>query len=177
MDKKEYWFFGSKLNTGLLLVLIVLMILAIHIMLQNKETYFPGLGDSQVEDNENDPGYYNGSDPMLPEIEGNKADLMSISVSPGSIVKGKVTVTGSIKGAYFFEANAIIQLLDANKVVLKSGNITAIGDWMTSDPVAFSGTIDATGIPAGAGYLRIKNDNPSDLPQNDKYIDIPIFYQ
>lgn len=40
MDKK-YWFFGSKLNTALLLILIILMIIAIHIMLQNQTLYFP----------------------------------------------------------------------------------------------------------------------------------------
>ncbi len=172
MDKKEYWFFGSKLNTVLLLVLIILMIFAIRIMLQNKETYLPGLGQTQIKDNAGGPDYT----PNL-EITGNKDDLVSLSVKPGDTIKGKITVTGSVKGAYFFEANAGMQLLDANKVVLKSGNITATSDWMTSDPVSFTGTIDATGIPSGSGYLRIKNDNPSDLPQNDKYIDIPIFYQ
>jgi hypothetical protein len=40
-QNKKYWFFGSKLNTVLLLVLIILMVIAIRIMLQNKETYVP----------------------------------------------------------------------------------------------------------------------------------------
>jgi hypothetical protein len=176
MNDNKYWFFGSKLNTGLLLVLIVLMIIAIYVMLQNKETYFPGLGQIQIKDHQDDPDY-NPNDPSILQISGNKDDLVSLSIGPGSIVNGKITITGSIKGAYFFEANAVMQLLDANKVVLKSGNITATSNWMTSDPVSFTGTIDATGIPSGAGYLRIKNDNPSDLPQNDKYIDVSIFYQ
>lgn len=39
MDRLK--FFGSKLNTGLLFVLIILTVIAIHIMLQNKELYFP----------------------------------------------------------------------------------------------------------------------------------------
>ncbi len=34
-------FFGSKLNTALLFILIILMVAAIHIMLQNKSTYLP----------------------------------------------------------------------------------------------------------------------------------------
>ncbi len=41
MEEKKYWFFGSKLNTALLLVLIILMVIAIRFMLQNKETYLP----------------------------------------------------------------------------------------------------------------------------------------
>lgn len=40
-EKRKYWFFGSKLNTVLLLVLIILMVAAIRIMLENKETYLP----------------------------------------------------------------------------------------------------------------------------------------
>ena len=172
LDKNGYEFFGSKLNTGLLLVLIVLMIFAIRIMLKDRETYFPGLGQTQIKDSAGGPDYT----PNL-EITGNKDDLVSLSVKPGDTISGKITVTGSVKNAYFFEANAGMQLLDANKVILKNGNITATSDWMTSAPVSFTGTIDATGIPSGSGYLRIKNDNPSDLRQNDKYIDIPILYQ
>lgn len=38
---RKYWFFGSKLNTVLLLVLIVLMILALRIMMQDQGKYFP----------------------------------------------------------------------------------------------------------------------------------------
>ncbi|MCX6757721.1 MAG: hypothetical protein NTZ44_02465 [Candidatus Nomurabacteria bacterium] len=41
MDKNKFWFFGSKLNTALLLILIVLTVIAIKIMLQNKEVYLP----------------------------------------------------------------------------------------------------------------------------------------
>lgn len=40
-QNKKYWFFGSKLNTVLLLVLIILMVIALRIMYQNKETYLP----------------------------------------------------------------------------------------------------------------------------------------
>ena len=43
MDKKKYWFFGSKLNTALLLILIVLTIIAIKIMLRNEAVYLPFL--------------------------------------------------------------------------------------------------------------------------------------
>lgn len=38
-DKRKYWFFGSKLNTVLLLVLIVLMVIAIKIMMKSPELY------------------------------------------------------------------------------------------------------------------------------------------
>lgn len=38
-NNKKYWFFGSKLNTVLLCILIILMIVAIKIMLKDKDTY------------------------------------------------------------------------------------------------------------------------------------------
>jgi hypothetical protein len=38
-DKRKYWFFGSKLNTALLLVLIILMVIAIKIMMKSPEVY------------------------------------------------------------------------------------------------------------------------------------------
>ncbi len=38
---KKYWFFGSKLNTGLLLILIVLMVIALRFMMRDRERYFP----------------------------------------------------------------------------------------------------------------------------------------
>ncbi|MEK7459523.1 MAG: hypothetical protein AAB636_00460 [Patescibacteria group bacterium] len=44
--EKEYWcskFYGSKLNTVLLLVLIILMIFALRIMLKDKANYLPFL--------------------------------------------------------------------------------------------------------------------------------------
>ena len=39
-------FFGSKLNSVLLLVLIILMVFALRIMLKDKETYLPNLNNS-----------------------------------------------------------------------------------------------------------------------------------
>lgn len=40
-NNKKYWFFGSKLNTALLFILIILMIIALRWMYQDKEKYLP----------------------------------------------------------------------------------------------------------------------------------------
>lgn len=42
MKDKRYWFFGSKLNTVLLLILIVLMVIALRFMYTHPTTY-PGV--------------------------------------------------------------------------------------------------------------------------------------
>jgi hypothetical protein len=169
MDKNKYWFFGSKLNTALLLILIILMVVAIRIMLQNKEVYFPQVAQDKTEQVK--------SEEQIPKdnILGNKDDLISFSTWPNTKVHGILSYRGTIKGGYFFEGNILINILDANKKVLKKSNAVAKTDWMTAGPVDFEGNIDFTGLPSGAGYIEIHNDNASGLPEHDKSILIPVF--
>ncbi|MEI7709471.1 MAG: Gmad2 immunoglobulin-like domain-containing protein [bacterium] len=155
MDK----FYGSKLNTILLFVLIVLMVIAISIMLKDKNKYLAPLTQTA---------------PETPEVLGNKDDLVSFSILPGSKVHGVVSYHGVIKGAYFFEANIGINILDSNKKLLKASNAMAKGDWMTSGPVSFEGNIDFSALPKGPAYFEIHNDNASGLPEHDKSVLIPI---
>ncbi|MFA6393220.1 MAG: Gmad2 immunoglobulin-like domain-containing protein [Candidatus Paceibacterota bacterium] len=178
MDKKKYWFFGSKLNSVLLLVLIILMIFAIRIMLQNKETYLPFIY-------QNDEKYAHttaleiGKGNQLnnanrEQILGNKEDLVIFSVAPNTKVHGILSYIGVIKGGYFFEANILINILDANKKVLKNSNAMATSNWMTAESVDFEGSIDLKGLPKGPAYFEIKKDNPAAPEGVDKSILIPI---
>lgn len=108
------------------------------------------------------------------EILGDKQDLVYFSVNPGQKVSGSFKVVGSIRNAYFFEANILINILDSNKNILKNGHGNATTDWMTSGPVTFEGNIDFSGLPKGSAYIEIHNDNASGLSENDKSILIPI---
>lgn len=110
-------------------------------------------------------------------VEGNKDDLVSFSIVPGVSVHGILSYRGTLKGGYFFEGNVLVKILDADKKILKQSNAVATTDWMTAGPVDFEGNIDFTGLPSGAGYFEIQNDNPSGLPENDKSILIPIIIQ
>lgn len=109
-----------------------------------------------------------------PQVTGNKEDLILFSIKPGQEVSSKMTATGSIKGAYFFEANIGINVLDANKKLLRAGSGMATTDWMTSGPVTFTTNLDFTGLPQGSAFIEIHNDNASGLPENDKSILIPV---
>ena len=108
------------------------------------------------------------------EIEGNKDDLVSFSVQPNQEVSGVLNFNGSVKNAYFFEANILVNILDENKNLLKAWHGNATTDWMTVEPVSFEGNIDLIGLPTGPGYIQIANDNPSDMRENDKFIYIPV---
>ncbi len=169
--QNKYWFFGSKLNTALLFILIILMIIAIKIMLQDKNKYFPEFQNKKVElpIGNNTPALKETS-----KILGNKEDLLDFSIFPDTIVHGILSYRGTIKGGYFFEANILVSVLDANKKLLKAGNGIAKSEWMTSGPVDFEGNIDFTVLPKGPAYIEIHNDNPSGLPEHDKSILIPI---
>lgn len=107
-------------------------------------------------------------------ILGNQQDLVSFSLTPGSSVSGKMTVTGSVKGGYFFEGNILINIRAVDNTLLRAGHGQATTDWMTAEPVSFSADVDFTGLPKGEAYLVIHNDNPSDMRENDKEIAIPI---
>ncbi len=109
-----------------------------------------------------------------PQIEGNKEDLVSFSIKPGQEVSGKVNINGIIKGAYFFEANADVYIMDANKNILRTTYITGLGDWMTSGPVPFTGVLDFTGLPKGSGFITIQTVKGEDSALIKQQIFIPI---
>lgn len=111
------------------------------------------------------------------EILGNKNDLVSFSIKPGEKVSGITKIIGSVQGGYFFEANILVNILDADKNILKSGQANATADWMTSGPVSFEGDADFSGLPSGPAYIEIHNDNASGLPENDKSILIPVIIE
>ncbi len=172
LNKFQNNFFGSKLNTVLLFILIVMMGFALRFMYQDKDKYIysPFIGKDNITGGEVENSV--GIDKS--KILGNKDDLISFSIWPNSKVHGVVSYRGGIKNNYFFEANIRINVLDMNKKVLKSDFATATTEWMTSGPVSFEGSFDFSGLPKGPAYFEIQNDNPSGLPENDKSILIPI---
>ncbi len=169
-------FYNSKVNTILLFVLIILMIMAIVIMLKNKDTYLPILKennkDTIVTIDKTMPIVFDKS-----KILGNKNDLISFSIEPNTKVNGIISYRGIIKGAYFFEGNILMNVLNMDKKVILKSNAVAKSDWMTAGPVDFEGNIDFTNLEKGPAYIEIHNDNASGLPENDKSILIPIIIE
>lgn len=167
-------FFGSKLNSILLLFLIILVGFVIYVMFQNKETYLSVFGKQVSNEIINKT-----QEPMTNKegILGNKDDLISFSVLPYTKVHGILSYRGVIKGGYFFEGNILINILDMNKKVLKNSNAMATSEWMAAGPVDFEGSIDFTGLAKGPAYFEIHNDNPAWPDGTEKSILIPITIQ
>lgn len=155
----------TKFGKIILIILIIIFVFIIVYFLQKK----PVAEAPIIEDKKEEINL---------EILGNKDDLISFSIVPGAkMPNGILSYRGSIKGGYFFEGNILINILDANKNLLKASNAMAIGEWMTEGPVEFEGNIDFTDLPKGEAYFEIKNDNASGLPENDKSILIPILIE
>ncbi len=152
----------------ILITLIVVIILFTSFVIAKKNTNNLNINNTNV------VGGTSNTVNTVSEVLGNKDDLVSLSVKAGQEVGGKFKIVGAVKGAYFFEANIIINILDVNKNVLKKGYATATNEWMTVEPVSFEGDIDFTNLPSGPAYIEIHNDNASGLPEHDKSILIPI---
>jgi hypothetical protein len=175
MDNKKFWFFGSKLNTALLFILIILMIVALRWMYQDRQKYIKIFNDDMTSkeakywDNltvknpkSNEILGYDGKS-LSYSIEGKKDNLISFSIKPGQEVSGVVKATGILSGGYFFEGNLPVSILDESKKLTSygPGHGQATTDWMTSGPVSFSIDFDFSPIPKGNYYIRLMQDDPS----------------
>lgn len=155
---------NSKIN---LLLLVVVFLLSAEVFVLNKkiDSFHGCFGDVC------------NFIPPKHDVRKDGSDLVSFSIEPNTKVSGILSYRGQLQGGYFFEGNVLINILDANKKVLKKSNAVATTDWMTSGPVEFEGNIDFTGLKKGNGYFEIHNDNASGEVINDKSILIPIIIE
>lgn len=105
-------------------------------------------------------------------------NINPIVVSPvvGSVIKSPVTIQGKARGTWFFEGSLPIEITDSHNIVIAKAPAQADGEWMTTDYVNFSVTIPfSTKQPFG--FIVIKKDNPSGLPENDAQFKIPVMFE
>jgi hypothetical protein len=105
-----------------------------------------------------------------------KADLiLATSPAPGSKISSPFTVLGEARGSWYFEASFPYELRSADGTMLAQGPVPARGDWMTTDFVPFSVSINFPAQPKGShGTLLLKKDNPSGDPARDESLIIPV---
>ena len=93
-------------------------------------------------------------------------------------VTSPITITGSARGTWYFEASFPIELRDASGKIIAQHYAEAQSDWMTENFVPFKASLTYPAQPAGStGTLVLKNDNPSGDPARDKKVEIPIVFQ
>lgn len=95
--------------------------------------------------------------------------------APGTRIITPLKVTGKARGLWYFEGDFPLLLTDAMGRVLAKGFATAQGPWMTKDWVPFTGTLNIQKHQIQDwGWLILKKDNPSDRPELDDAVAIPV---
>jgi len=90
-------------------------------------------------------------------------------------VKSPIKISGKAKGSWFFEGSFPINLVDSNGKIIASGVATSAESWMNEDFVNFSTELSfekSTGTKRA--LLVLMKDNPSDQPELDMSIFIPV---
>jgi len=90
-------------------------------------------------------------------------------------VRSPIKISGKARGSWFFEGSFPIDLVDASGNIIGQGIATSTSDWMTEDFIDFSSEISYTRPTSTArALLVLKKDNPSDNPDLDQSIFIPV---
>ncbi len=95
---------------------------------------------------------------------------------PDSVVTSPLSVSGFAKGTWFFEANIPVSLEDEDGNVIVQVGGMAQSEWMTEDFVPFAAELVFT-TDKENGWLVIRKDNPSALPEYDAEFRIPVKFR
>ena len=107
-----------------------------------------------------------------------KSDLIqSTFPRPGEIIESPLIATGQARGYWFFEASFPVYIINDANEMLGVGFATADDEWMTEDFVPFSAEVQFDPKGAKKGFVILKKDNPSGLPEHDDSLRIPVRFE
>lgn len=113
-----------------------------------------------------------------------KTGLITVySPLPESTINGSsVSIKGKAVGNWFFEASAPVDIVNWDGLIIGQGFVTVDEgySWMTTDMVPFSGNVSFDTSLLGAykyGWVIMKKDNPSALPEFDDSLEFKVFFQ
>lgn len=96
----------------------------------------------------------------------------------GEYISSPVTIEGKARGNWFFEASFPVVIVNWDGLIIGQGIAKAQSDWMTADYVPFSAEVEFTKQTVkNNGWIILRKDNPSGLPQNDDAFEVPIFFR
>lgn len=107
--------------------------------------------------------------------------IMVTSPSSGQKITSPLRISGRARGQWYFEASFPVVLTDWDGKIIAEGIATAEGEWMTTEFVPFSATLDFDIPPdvgdfSNKGTLILKKDNPSGIPAFDDALEIPVLF-
>ncbi|MDF1497917.1 MAG: Gmad2 immunoglobulin-like domain-containing protein [Patescibacteria group bacterium] len=111
--------------------------------------------------------------------ENEKADLIFLDYPrPNQAIKSPLVIKGQARGFWFFEGDFPVVLTNWDGLIIGDGIAQAQGEWMTEEFVPFVAVIEFE-VPEykNNGTLILQKDNPSDLPENDDALEIPVLFE
>lgn len=107
-----------------------------------------------------------------------RLEIQVTSPEDGGLIESPLKLSGEARGTWFFEGDFPVVLTDWDGKIIAEGYVTAKGDWMTKDYVAFEGELEFETPEYGdTGTLIFQKDNPSDLPEHDAAFDMPVRFR
>ncbi len=104
-----------------------------------------------------------------------KQDLIKLDTpKPNEVIQSPLAIEGEARGYWFFEASFPAKLLDEKGKELGRAIVQAQSDWMTENFVRFRATLEFQKSTTGKGTLILEKDNPSGLPENADWLEIPV---
>lgn len=113
------------------------------------------------------------------EVSGDQsAEGLILLDSPkaNDVVKSPLSLSGTAKGNMFFEGQFDLRIEDSSGKELGIGYATSTEDWMTENFIPFTANLEFETPTTTSGNLILKNSNPSDLPENNKELIIPVSF-
>lgn len=86
---------------------------------------------------------------------------------PDQTITSPIAITGQATGAWYFEAQFPVRLLDSEGKTIGTSTAIAQGEWTTEDLVPFVAELTFTKPETSTGTLVLQNDNPSGLAENE----------
>jgi hypothetical protein len=113
-----------------------------------------------------------------------KAESIKIESPAGmAVIATPLALKGQARGNWFFEGSAPVSLVDWDGKIIAEGMVTAEGEWMTTEFVPFTGTLEFVSpyTPGDEDFMKrgsliFKKDNPSGLPENDDALELPVLF-
>mgnify|MGYP001578377734 FL=1 len=101
---------------------------------------------------------------------------------PEAKIVSPMVVKGKARGNWFFEASFPVILTNWDGKIIAQGIAQAGEDWMTTDFVPFEATLEFVkpefiGDFSKRGFLILKKDNPSGLPEHDDALEITVWFE
>lgn len=178
-----------KKTTLIVIIIFVIIGISLVFMLPKKEVLIPMPVVTNFEQcilagypvMESYPRQCRAKEQTFTENIGNELEKANLIRSdyprPNQTISSPITIKGQARGNWFFEASFPVELTDMNGKIIAHGIAQAKGEWMTTDFVPYEVTLSfTTDMDGKTGFLVLKKDNPSGLPEHDDSLSIPIIF-